>query len=124
MTALIKKTSKKELRQGRHKRIRLKLAGTAETPRLCIYRSLNHIYAQLIDDEKGVTLVAASTLDKDMANMGSNSNIEAAKRVGGSIAQKAKDKGITTVVFDRNGRKYHGCVSALAEAARENGLVF
>ncbi|MDD4170937.1 MAG: 50S ribosomal protein L18 [Syntrophomonas sp.] len=121
---MIKKTSKKELRQGRHQRIRVKLSGTAETPRLCIYRSLNHIYAQLIDDGKGVTLAAASTLDKDMADLGSSSNVEAAKRVGGSIAVKAKEKGITTVVFDRNGRKYHGCVSALADAARENGLVF
>jgi large subunit ribosomal protein L18 len=124
VTTLIKKTSKKELRQGRHQRIRVKLSGTEETPRLCIYRSLNHIYAQLIDDEKGVTLVAASTLDKDMADLGSSSNMEAAKRVGGSIAVKAKDKGIINVVFDRNGRKYHGCVSALADAARENGLVF
>lgn len=124
MTTLIKKTSKKELRQGRHVRIRLKVAGTADTPRLCVYRSLNHIYAQLIDDEKGVTLAAASTLDKDMADLDSSSNVEAAKRVGGSIAVKAKDKGITTVVFDRNGRRYHGCVAALADAARENGLIF
>lgn len=121
---MIKKTSKKETRQGRHMRIRLKVSGTADTPRLCVYRSLNHIYAQLIDDEKGVTLVAASTLDKDMADLDSSSNVDAAKRVGGSIALKAKDKGITTVVFDRNGRRYHGCVSALADAARENGLVF
>ncbi len=121
---MIKKTSRKELRQDRHKRMRIKLSGTAETPRLCIYRSLNHIYAQLIDDVQGVTLASASTLDKDLADLGNGSNIEAAKRVGGSIAQKAKDKGITTVVFDRNGRKYHGCVSALADAARENGLVF
>jgi len=121
---LIKKTSKKELRKGRHARIRLKMSGTAETPRLCVYRSLNHIYAQLIDDEKGVTLVAASTLDKDMADLGSSSNIDAAKRVGGSIACKAQEKGITNVVFDRNGRKYHGCISALADSARENGLIF
>jgi large subunit ribosomal protein L18 len=124
VTTLIKKTSKKELRQQRHQRIRIKMSGTAETPRLCVYRSLNNIYAQLIDDDKGVTLAAASTLDKDMADLGSSSNVEAAKRVGGSIALKAKDKGITTVVFDRNGRRYHGCVSALADAARENGLVF
>lgn len=121
---MIKKTSKKETRQGRHKRIRLKVSGTVDTPRLCIYKSLNHIYAQLIDDDKGVTLVAASTLDKEMADLHSSSNIEAAKRVGGRIASKAMEKGITTVVFDRNGRKYHGCVSALAEAARETGLVF
>ena len=124
MTTLIKKTSAKEHRQKRHVRIRLKVSGTSDTPRLCVYRSLHHIYAQLIDDEKGVTLAAASTLDKDMADLGSSSNVEAAKRVGGSIALKAKDKGIITVVFDRNGRKYHGCVSALADAARENGLIF
>ena len=121
---MIKKTSKKELRQGRHQRIRLKVSGTIDAPRLCIYKSLNHIYAQLIDDDKGVTLVAASTLDKEMADLDSSSNVDAAKRVGGSIAMKAVEKGITTVVFDRNGRKYHGCVSALAEAAREKGLVF
>mgnify|MGYP001392343899 CR=1 FL=1 len=121
---MIKKTSKNKLRQGRHKRIRLKVSGTAATPRLCVYRSLNHIYAQLIDDEKGVTLAAASTLDKDLANLSRGSNVEAAKQVGGSIAAKAKEKGITTVVFDRNGLKYHGCAAALADAARENGLVF
>jgi large subunit ribosomal protein L18 len=121
---LLKKTSKKELRQGRHQRIRRKMSGTAEIPRLCVYRSLNHVYAQLIDDEKGFTLVSASTLDKDMADLGSSSNVEAAKRVGGSIARKAQESGITTVVFDRNGRRYHGCVAALADAARENGLVF
>ncbi len=121
---MIKKTSKKELRQGRHKRIRLKVSGTAETPRLCVYRSLSNIYVQIIDDEKGATLVAASTLDQDMTDLASRSNVEAAKRVGASIAAKAKDKGITNVVFDRNGLKYHGCVSALANAARENGLVF
>ncbi|MDD4801676.1 MAG: 50S ribosomal protein L18 [Syntrophomonas sp.] len=121
---MLNKTSKKELRQGRHKRIRRKMSGTFEIPRLCVYFSLNHVYAQLIDDENGVTLVAASTLDKDMVDLGNKSNKEAAKRVGGSIAQKAQEKGITSVVFDRNGRKYHGCVAALAEAARENGLVF
>ena len=120
---MLKKTSRKELRQGRHQRIRRKVSGTAEVPRLCVYLSLNHVYAQLIDDEKGFTLVAASTLDKDMADLG-GSNLEAAKRVGGSIARKAQASGITTVVFDRNGRRYHGCVAALADSARENGLVF
>lgn len=121
---MIKKTSKNELRKTRHKRIRKKIAGTAEVPRLCIYTSLNHIYAQIIDDENGVTLVTASTLDKDMADLTGKSNISAAKRVGDSIAQKAKAEGITTVVFDRNGRQYHGKVMALADAARESGLVF
>lgn len=121
---MIKKTSKKELRQSRHLRMRSKIAGTGGTPRLCVYTSLQHIYAQLIDDEKGVTLATASTLDKDMADLENKTNIDAAKRVGGSIAEKAKEKGITCVVFDRNGRKYHGKISALADAARENGLVF
>lgn len=121
---MIKKTSKKESRQNRHMRIRKKISGTGETPRLCIYTSLQHIYAQIIDDEQGVTLVTASTLDKDMGDLASKTNIDAAKRVGSSIAEKAKAKGITYVVFDRNGRQYHGRVSALADAARENGLVF
>lgn len=121
---MIKKTSKKELRQSRHFRIRNKVSGTSETPRLCIYTSLQHIYVQLIDDVNGVTLATASTLDKDMADLANKTNIDAAKRVGSSIAIKAKEKGITSVVFDRNGRKYHGKTSALADAARENGLVF
>lgn len=121
---MIKKTSKKELRKSRHQRIRRKMSGTNDVPRLCVFRSLHHIYVQIIDDENGVTLVSASTLDKDMADLQSKTNLDAAKRVGGSIAQKAKEKGIENVVFDRNGYKYHGCVSALADSARENGLVF
>jgi len=121
---LIKKTSRKETRKSRHLRIRNKVSGTSETPRLCVYTSLQHIYAQLIDDVNGVTLATASTLDKDMDDLANKSNIDAAKRVGSSIAKKAQEKGITSVVFDRNGRKYHGKVSALADAARENGLVF
>jgi large subunit ribosomal protein L18 len=123
VTKLIKKTSKNELRKMRQRRIRRKMAGTAEFPRLCVYKSLHHIYAQIIDDENGVTLVAASTQEKDMADLQSKTNIEAA-RGWGRIAQKAKAKGIECVVFDRSGYKYHGCVSALADAARENGLVF
>lgn len=124
MTTVIKKTSIKKHRDIRHKRIRKKVSGTGEVPRLCIYRSLHHTYAQIIDDKNGVTLVAASTLDKGMADLASKTNAEAAKRVGAEIARKAKDKGISTVVFDRNGLKYHGCVASLAESARENGLVF
>ena len=89
-----------------------------------MYKSLNHIYAQIIDDEKGITLVAASTLDKEFSDLSSKCNIEAAKRVGAQIAQKAQAKGITSVVFDRGGYKYHGKVAALAEAAREGGLQF
>ncbi|MCK9314212.1 MAG: 50S ribosomal protein L18 [Methanocorpusculum sp.] len=121
---MINKPSKNVLRQGKHKRVRRKISGSAETPRLCVYKSLNHIYAQIIDDEKGETLVAASTLEKDMKDLNSKANIDAAKRVGASIAEKAKEKGIEIVVFDRNGYKYHGCVAALADAAREKGLIF
>ncbi|NLG31905.1 MAG: 50S ribosomal protein L18 [Syntrophomonadaceae bacterium] len=121
---MIKKPSKNLLRQGEHKRVRRKIVGSSAKPRLCVYKSLNHIYAQLIDDEKGMTLVTASTLDKDITGLTSKTNIEAAKKVGGSIARKAKEKGITSVVFDRSGYKYHGRIAALADAAREEGLEF
>jgi large subunit ribosomal protein L18 len=121
---LIKKTSRNQLRRGKHARVRQKMSGTAEAPRLCVYKSLNHIYAQIIDDNQGKTLVTASTLDKDLKDLASKTNIEAAQAVGSSIASKAKEKGITTVVFDRSGYKYHGRVAALADAARENGLEF
>lgn len=121
---MFKKPSRKVLKKGRHARVRKKISGTSESPRLCVYKSLNHIYAQIIDDEKGVTLVAASTLDKELSDLPSKSNIEAAKRVGAQIAQKAQAKGITSVVFDRGGYKYHGKVAALADAAREGGLQF
>ena len=124
MTALIKKKSRNKLRAGKHQRIRRKLSGTDETPRLCIYKSLNNIYAQIIDDQKGVTLAAASTLDTELSDLPSRTNIEAAKEVGSRIAAKAQEKGITSVVFDRSGYKYHGRVAALADAAREKGLQF
>ena len=124
MTALIKKKSRNKLRLGKHQRIRRKLSGTEETPRLCIYKSLNHIYAQIIDDQKGVTLVAASTLDKELSDLPSSTNVEAAKEVGSRIAARAQEKGITNVVFDRSGYKYHGRVAALADAARQKGLQF
>jgi large subunit ribosomal protein L18 len=108
-----------------HLRIRKKISGTLERPRLCVFRSLNHIYAQLVDDAKGATLVAASTTEKevrgDLKNAG---NIKAAKLVGKVVAQRAKAKGIDTVVFDRGGYLYHGRIKALAEAARESGLKF
>lgn len=93
-------------------------------PRLCVYKSLNHIYAQIIDDSNGCTLVAASTREKALEDLGSKTNTEAASKVGALIASKAKEKGIVSVVFDRSGYKYHGRVAALAEAARENGLEF
>jgi large subunit ribosomal protein L18 len=109
-------------RLNRHKRVRAKISGTSARPRLNVFRSLNHIYAQIIDDVKGVTLVAASTVDKDFDGYGGNS--EAAKKVGLDLAKKATDIGITQVVFDRGGYLYHGRVKELAEGAREGGLKF
>jgi large subunit ribosomal protein L18 len=116
-----RKDSNKE-RLKRHKRVRGKVSGTAARPRLCVFRSLQHIYAQLIDDTKGVTLAAASTVEKEFDGYGGN--MEAAKKVGGMIAARAKELGVETVVFDRGGNIYHGRVQALAEAAREGGLQF
>jgi large subunit ribosomal protein L18 len=115
------KKDRATIRRAVHKRIRRKVQGTAERPRLAIYRSLNHIYAQLIDDEQGQTLVAASTTEKDLRGE-SGGNVEAARRVGRVIAERALDKGIRNVVFDRGGYRYHGRVKALADAAREAGL--
>ena len=119
---MIQKVDKNKVRQKRHLRVRNRVFGTAERPRLNVFRSLAHIYAQVIDDEKGITLAAASSMDKDFEGKGGN--IEAAKKVGLAIAKKALDKGIKTVVFDRGGYIYHGRVAALAEAAREGGLEF
>jgi large subunit ribosomal protein L18 len=109
------------VRKAVHKRIRRKVQGTAERPRLTIYRSLNHIYAQIIDDEQGQTLAAASTTEKDLRGA-TGGNVEAAERVGRAIAERASAKGITSVVFDRGGYRYHGRVKALADAARQAGL--
>jgi large subunit ribosomal protein L18 len=103
-------------------RIRNKVAGTSQRPRLAVFKSLKHIYAQVIDDASGKTIVSASSRDKDSSTKGANA--AAAKAVGALIAKKAKDKGITRVVFDRGGYLYHGNVKALADAARENGLEF
>jgi large subunit ribosomal protein L18 len=114
--------SKNEIRLRIHKRIRNKLAGTESRPRLAVFRSLNHIYAQLIDDEQGRTVVAAATTEKDLRGRGGN--LEGAKLIGKTVAERAKDKGITKVVFDRGGYLYHGRVKALAEAARQAGLEF
>ncbi len=116
-----RKDSNKE-RQKRHKRVRGKISGTAARPRLSVFRSLQHIYAQLIDDAQGITLAAASSVEKDFGDYGGN--IEAAKKVGKLIAERAKDANIEEVVFDRGGNIYHGRVQALAEAARESGLKF
>ena len=111
-------------RQRRHRRIRLKLSGSAQRPRLSVYRSLQHIYAQVIDDVSGTTLVAASTNEPTTRGALSGDKTARARSVGEAIAQRAKDKGITTVVFDRGGYLYHGRVKALADAAREAGLEF
>ena len=118
---MVKKESKNVSRVRRHARVRAKISGTAETPRLCVYRSNKNIEAQLIDDVKGITLVASSSMSLKLAN---GSNIEAAKLVGKDIAEKAVAKGLKKVVFDRSGYIYHGRIKALAEAAREAGLEF
>jgi large subunit ribosomal protein L18 len=112
-----------EIRRAVHKRIRLKVSGTAQRPRLAVFRSLHHIYAQVIDDGKGETLVAASSTEPAMRK-GGGGNIAGAKEIGKLIAERAKEKGINRVVFDRGGYIYHGRVKSLAEAAREAGLEF
>ena len=119
---MVSKTDRKLERARRHARVRTKVSGTAERPRLCVYRSNTNLYAQIIDDVAGNTLVAASTLDKEVKTK--KSNIEAAKEVGALIAKKAAEKNIKTVVYDRGGYIFHGVVKALAEAAREGGLEF
>ena len=119
---MLLKADKNKARQKRHLRVRNHISGTAERPRLNVYRSLANIYAQVIDDKNGVTLVSASSQDKEFKNYGGN--IEAAKAVGAEIAKRALAKGINEVVFDRGGYVYHGRVAALAEAAREAGLKF
>ena len=115
------KKTRTTLRQARHDRLRKKLSGTPDQPRLSVYRSLKHITAQIIDDTTGVTLAAASTNEKEIAFSG---NREGAKVVGAKLAERAKEKGITKVVFDRGGFKYHGRVASLADGAREAGLDF
>ena len=119
------KKSKNTIRLKRHWRLRKNINGTAERPRLNVFRSLNNIYAQVIDDQNGVTLVSASSLDKEIKGQNvSGGNAEGVKLVGALVAKRAIEKGITTVVFDRGGYIYHGRVAALAEAAREAGLKF
>lgn len=122
---MINKPSRAEARIKRHYRIRNKVKGTAQTPRLAVFRSNKHMYAQLIDDVAGRTLAAASTMEAEIAGkLEATTNIEAAQAVGEAIAKKAIEKGITEAVFDRGGYIYHGKVAALAEAAREAGLQF
>jgi large subunit ribosomal protein L18 len=119
---MVNKADKNTARLNRHLRVRGKISGTAECPRLNVFRSTNNIYAQVIDDVKGVTLAEASTLDKDFNGNGGNK--DAARKVGELIAKRAAEKGITEVVFDRGGYIFHGRVKELAEGAREGGLKF
>ncbi|MFC4411878.1 50S ribosomal protein L18 [Chungangia koreensis] len=119
---MITKQDKNQVRKKRHGRVRAKISGTAERPRLNVYRSNKHIYAQLIDDAAGVTIASATTMEKGFE--GSTGSTEAAVKVGEAIAKRAVEKNVTKVVFDRGGYLYHGRVKALAEAARENGLEF
>ena len=124
-TAPVRKMSRNLHRQRIHLRVRTKVAGTPERPRLCVFRSLSHIYAQVIDDRAGRSLAAASSLDKEIRQqLKGGGNVAAAKVVGKTIAERARAAGIHTVVFDRGGYTYHGRVRALAEAAREAGLEF
>jgi large subunit ribosomal protein L18 len=116
---MITQNKRNEIRQRIHARIRRKLAGTAERPRLNVYRSLNHIYVQVVDDQAGVTIASASTIKQKTGG-----NVAAAKEIGKTIAGLAKEKGVTKVVFDRGGYLYHGRIKALADAAREAGLEF
>ncbi|MCR5635504.1 MAG: 50S ribosomal protein L18 [Lachnospiraceae bacterium] len=122
---MVSKESKKEIREKKHMRIRNRFSGTAERPRLAVFRSNNHMYAQIIDDTVGQTLVSASTLEKDVkAQLKKTNDVEAAAYVGTVVAKRALEKGISTVVFDRGGYIYQGKVAALADAAREAGLEF
>ena len=119
---MVNRPDTKKARQKRHKRVRSKISGTAQCPRLCVFRSTNNIYAQLIDDVNGVTLAQASSLDKTITGNGGNK--EAARAVGKLVAQRAAEKNIVDVVFDRGGYLYHGRVKELADGAREGGLSF
>ena len=124
-SARVRNISKDSHRRRIHERVRTRVMGTTERPRLCVYRSLGHIYAQVIDDRTGQTLASASSVDKETKkNLKGGGNIAAAKVIGKAIADRAKAAGVTKVVFDRGGYKYHGRVKALADAAREAGLQF
>ncbi len=122
---MVSKESRSKVRAKKHMRIRNRFSGSAERPRLAVFRSNNHVYAQVIDDVNGTTLVSASTLEKDIkAELKNTNDIEAAMKVGDVVAKRALEKGIKAVVFDRGGYIYHGKVKALADAAREAGLEF
>ena len=122
---MVSKKSRSEVRVNKHRKLRNRFSGTAERPRLAVFRSNNHMYAQIIDDTVGKTLVSASTVQKEVkAELEKTNNVDAAAYVGKIVAKRAMEKGITEVVFDRGGFLYHGKIEALAEAAREAGLVF
>ncbi len=121
---MIPEISKDRIRRRIHERLRQKMQGTAERPRLNVYRSLNHIYAQVVDDATGKTLAAASTMQGTKGSRRTGGNVASAKEVGKTIAQRAQEKGVKKVVFDRGGYLYHGRIKALADAAREAGLEF
>ena len=121
---MAKKMSRSDRRRKIHRRIRNRISGSAERPRLCVFRSLKHTYAQLVDDLMGATLLTVSTMALGGKKLKNGGNVEAARKVGKSIAEQAKERGIETVVFDRGGYIYHGRVKAVAEAAREAGLKF
>ena len=122
---MLKRVSKQEARERRHLRVRRQARGTAERPRLSVFRSLKHIYAQVVDDDRGTTLAAASSLDPELRSKGAGGgNVAGAKLVGELVARRAMGQGVKRVVFDRGGFCYHGRVAALAEAAREAGLEF
>jgi len=124
-SARVRKLSKDAHRRRIHSRVRTRVVGTADRPRFCVYRSLDHIYAQIIDDRSGRTIVSGSSVDKETKkNLKGGGNIASAKAVGKIIAERAKAAGVAKVVFDRGGYKYHGRVKALADAAREAGLQF
>lgn len=120
---MVNKVARNEVRKSRHARVREKAVGTASAPRLNVFRSNSNIFAQIIDDEKGITLVSASSIDKEL-KLANGGNTEAASKVGELLAKRAKNAKIENVIFDRGGYQYHGRVKALAEAARENGLKF
>jgi len=122
---ILTETSKKLARLKRHKRVRKEICGDSKRPRLCIFRSLKHTYAQIIDDEKGITLVSSSTLDSEIRDkVKYQGNIKAAEMLGSLLAKKLNEKGIKTVVFDRGGYLYHGRVKAVAEATRKGNIIF
>jgi large subunit ribosomal protein L18 len=123
--AMFNQKNRKAEAQKRHERLRVKLSGSAERPRLSVYRSNKHIYVQIIDDTKGVTLASASSVDTELkGKLAHGGNVEASKAIGKLIAERAKAKGITQVVFDRGGNLYHGRIAAIADAAREGGIDF